>query len=100
MSAPVIDPLARLERWSQMLWARIRSATLDGTDPCAHEREHLALADALSQLHGARMVLDGDALEAAETLYDLAWCRIVANYHSRRLSQAHHDDYRKQQEPA
>lgn len=89
------DPLQRLERFSQMLWARIRSASVDWTDPSAHERESLYLSEALSQLHGARMVLDGEALEAAELLYFVIWRRILD--HGLSLTQTHNP---QQQEAA
>lgn len=87
MSDTAYDPLQKLERWSQMLWARIRSASADWTDPLAHERERLHLTEALSQLHGARMVLDGEALEAAELLYFVVWRRILD--HGLSLTQTH-----------
>ncbi len=95
MSEPVIDPLARLERWSQMLWTRIYSASVDWMDPLAHERERLHLSEALSQLHGARMVLDGEALEAAELLYFLVWQRILD--HGLRLTQTDMDTTAQQE---
>ncbi len=98
MSGPDIDPLARLERWAQMLWARVHRAATDPAEALRGEREHLALATALSQLQGARMVLDGEALEAAETLYDLAWRRIVENFN--RRYPAHTQTDTQQQEAA
>ena len=86
---PISGPMARLERWAQVLWDRFREAELpiyysDPTGRHRFERMHLALSDALQQLHGARMVLDGEAGEAAETLYHLVWQRIL-------IHRIHHD---------
>lgn len=62
--------MSRLEAYAVMLWRALPYAERAGRNA---ERERLA--EIAMAMHTARMVLEGEACEDADTLCELAWAR-------------------------